>query len=364
VVFVTEPDEAARQAHLLGDPDLTASRRRVVYLGDREDLDPKAAARVGVVCANAFGADIVVRADVGVTEVEAEDLALEGTAVDSGQTAALGALLQTVEAPLPPIRPGPPALPADLQPGSVEVKMLVAVPRVVGWVPPAPNRERQLVRLLAYLAMVGGKPVGVDRLRTRALGTDDDHPVAQKTVQNLATDLRAAVGVDLLPNADAAGRYAVAEGVTTDALRLGAMVGAAKVADDGQRAVELLRGALELIEEVPLIDVRAGFDWWESDGFASDVERAVVDAVSQLVPLALAAGNVELAEWAIGRGHLIAPWCELLFELAIDAAAAAGDRARATRIYGACQRMIEELTPGATPSEATERAYRRAMGRD
>ena len=269
-----------------------------------------------------------------------------------------------LQLPLPPTRSGPPSLPTNLQPGSVEVKMLVAVPRVVGWVRPAPNRERQLVRLLAYLAMVGGKPVGPDRLRTRAVGVDDDHPAGRKTLQNLATILRAAVGVDLFPNADAAGRYAVAEGVTTDALRLGAMVGAAKLADDDQQTIELLRGALDLIEDVPLIDVRAGFDWWESDGFASDVERAVVDAASQLVPLALAAGNVQLAEWAIGRGRRIAPWSELLFELAIDAAAATGDRARAARIYGACQRMIEELTPGATPSEATERAYRRAMERD
>lgn len=242
--------------------------------------------------------------------------------------------------------------------------MLVAIPHVDGWVPPPTAQERRMVRLLSYLAMAG-KPVGTGRLRSWALGADQDHPAAPKTVQNTASQLRTSIGSDLLPEADSYGRYVTSPLITVDALRFSGLVGRAKVASTEDETVRLLGDAFELIEDIPLVDVRSGFSWWDDDGHARQVETAAINAASQMVPLALANGKGDLAQWAVQQARLVAPYAEALFTLDIDVASAAGDRWRVKHIYTKCRDMLRDLDPDAAPDAATEWVYRRAMsGKD
>jgi DNA-binding SARP family transcriptional activator len=238
--------------------------------------------------------------------------------------------------------------------------MLVAIPRVDGWARPRTNREREMVRVLSYLAMTG-KPVGIDRLRSRALGADQDHPVAPKTIHNVAGTIRSSIGSELLPRADSHGRYVTSPLVTVDAMRFAGLVAAAKATPTGDVAMNRLGNALELIEDIPLVDVRSGFSWWDDDGHARQVETVAIDAASQMVPLALAAGDCDVAQWAVHQARLVAPYAETLFTLDIDVAGAAGNRWRAKLIYVTCCDMLRDIDPGVVPKAATERAYRRAI---
>lgn len=179
-------------------------------------------------------------------------------------------------------------------------------------------------------------------------------------MHNVARQLRISIGSNLLPLADPAGRYAISPLVTVDALRLVALVDAARTADD-RAGIGLLTKALELIEDAPLVDVRTGYAWWDDDAYAHQTERAAVEAACALVPLVLES-DLPLARWAVHKARLVARDAEALYALTITIAGAMGDRVRARLIYDQCQVMLRNLDPNAVPREDTERAFREAMG--
>jgi hypothetical protein len=253
--------------------------------------------------------------------------------------------------------------PADpLSPGVVEVRLLVATPRLEGTAAELPpKRVRRATELVAYLALHRPSPVTSDRLRTRVLGSPDADAAA-KTLFNVATAARSAMGSGpagepLLPPALKTGHYRISELVTVDTDRAARLIAAARSADDPDESLAMYRAALGLVEDEPLSGVLSGYGWWEAEGHAGRIRALVVDAACEVARLASEAGFDDLAGWAIDRARLLDPYSEALSRAAMRWAASSGDTDRLRREWVECQRRVDELDPGSLPSERTERLY-------
>lgn len=250
------------------------------------------------------------------------------------------------------------------------VRLLAPVPRVEGLREEfEPKRERRGVELVAYLALHPGAPVTGDRLRTRVLGSADSDAAA-KTLFNVVAAARRALGpgttgTPLLPPAGRSG-YRLSPEVRLDVLEMESLVARAAAAADDAARLALLRDALALVDGEPLAAVLGGYAWWTAEGHGGRLSGVVVDAACDLVHLALEAGRLDLAQWAVARARLVEPYSEALARAAMEAAARAGDTARLHAEWTECCRQVDELDPGAMPSEPTERLYsalvRRAPG--
>jgi DNA-binding SARP family transcriptional activator len=246
--------------------------------------------------------------------------------------------------------------------GTVEVKLLTPTPRLEGLgAALPPNRARRAVELVAYLALHTGEEVTSDRLRTRVLGSSDSDAAA-KTLFNIATAARRAMGSDasgspLFPSGSRTGHYRVAEGVTTDVHRAASLALAGGSTEDPDTAMGLLRAALNLVEGEPMANVLSGYAWWDAEGHSARIAAVLVNAASDLAALAVEAGLFELAQWGLEQARLLDPYSEALSRAAMQVAAADGDADRLRREWRECQRRMDELDPGSTPSPRTERLY-------
>ena len=246
--------------------------------------------------------------------------------------------------------------------GAVEVKLLTPTPRLDGLgAALPPNRARRAVELVAYLALHGEDEVTSDRLRTRVLGSSDAD-AASKTLFNIATAARRAMGSDasgapLFPPGSRTGHYRGTEGVTTDVHRAASLARAGSGTEDPDTAMGLLRAALGLVEGEPMANVLSGYTWWDAEGHGARIAAVLVNAASDLAALAVDAGLFELAQWGLGQARLGDPYSEAISRAAMQVAAAAGDADRLRREWRECQRRIDELDPGSTPSPRTERLY-------
>jgi DNA-binding SARP family transcriptional activator len=119
----------------------------------------------------------------------------------------------------------------------------------------------------------------------------------------------------------------------------------------------LLRASLALVEGEPLANALAGYAWWESEGHGARIAAVLVDAACNLAALAVDAGHFELAQWGLEQARLVDTYSEAITRAAMQVAAAAGDADRLRREWRECQRRIDELDPGSTPSPRTERLY-------
>jgi DNA-binding SARP family transcriptional activator len=247
-------------------------------------------------------------------------------------------------------------------PGSVEVKLLTATPRLEGLSDALPaNRSRRAVELVAYLALHHEDEVTSDRLRTRVLGSSDAD-AASKTLFNIATAARRAMGFDpdgtaLFPSGSRLGLYRVSDGVSVDVHRAAALATQGSATPDPEVAMGLLRAALNLVEGEPMANALSGYAWWEAEGHGARIAAVLVNAASDLAALAVSAGKFELAQWGLGQARLVDPYSEAISRVAMQVAAAAGDADRLRREWRECQRRIDELDPGSTPSPRTERLY-------
>jgi DNA-binding SARP family transcriptional activator len=252
--------------------------------------------------------------------------------------------------------------PSVPDPGTVEVKLLTTTPRLEGLRDPLPpNRARRAVELVAYLALHGTDEVTSDRLRTRVLGSSDAD-AASKTLFNIATAARRALGTDaagvpLLPPGSRTGHYRVTEAVTVDVHRAAHLAAEGSAAEDPEVAMALLREALKLVEGEPMANALSGYTWWEAEGHGARIAAVLVNAASNLAALAVEAGLFDLAQWGLGQARLVDPYSEAISRAAMQVAAAAGDADRLRREWRECQRRIDELDPGSTPSPRTERLY-------
>lgn len=387
VVVTDDPVVAARAAgcHSGGGQEPGASR--VLFVGDPDALEPDARSRVGVLTTEPnAAADLTVLADTRAVSVHPLGVTVRPHLLDEGRAAAVAELLAPAAAsttvstagaaPAASAHPdgsGPPARPhrvspsfpperAGFVPGTAEVRLLVAVPRIDGLRAELPaNRARRAVELVAYLALHRPDPVTGDRLRTRVLGSEDADAAA-KTLFNTAGAARRALGVDagggsLLPTATRTGHYRLSPAVTVDAARAATMAEAGCAADDTDLSMALLRGALDLVEAEPLSGLLTGYAWWRGEGHEHRVTDSLVDAACRLGRSAAAAGHVDLARWAVDRGRLVEPYSEALARVSMEVAAASGDAARLRREWLDCVQLVDEVDPGSLPSPATERLY-------
>jgi DNA-binding SARP family transcriptional activator len=249
-----------------------------------------------------------------------------------------------------------------LAPGSVDVRLLTMTPRLEGLgeeLPP--NRARRAVELVAYLALHHPDVITSDRLRTRVLGSSDAD-AASKTLFNTAYAARRALGVDeqgelLFPAGTRNGLYQVSSKVTVDVRRAIALASEGKAQDDADLAIAYFRAALDLVEGEPLANALSGYSWWEAEGHGGRIGAVLVDAACTMAALACDACNFELARWGLERARLVEPYSEALSRAAMQLAAAEGDADRLRLEWRECQRRVDALDPGSSPSPRTESLY-------
>lgn len=258
-----------------------------------------------------------------------------------------------------------PAVAADaaaLAPGPVDVRLLTMTPRLEGLREPLPpNRVRRAVELVAYLALHSPDVVTGDRLRTRVLGSTDAD-AASKTLFNVASAARKALGSDgqgipLFPTGTRAGIYQLSPDVTVDVQRAIAFVAAAKTHDERDLAIAHYRAALDLVEGEPLANALAGYAWWETEGHGGRIAAVLVTAACSMAALATEAGLFELARWGLERARLVEPYSEALSRTAMEVAATEGDADRLRLEWRECQRRVDALDPGSSPSPRTEELF-------
>jgi DNA-binding SARP family transcriptional activator len=249
-------------------------------------------------------------------------------------------------------------------PGTIDVRLLTATPRLDGLHEAlAPNRARRAVELAAYLALHQPDVVTSERLRTRVLGSSDADAAA-KTLFNTAHAARRAMGTDtdgapLFPGATRSGHYRLSPDVSVDVARAIALCAEARAQADSDAdvAIAFYRAALDLVEGEPLASVLSGYAWWEAEGHGGRIAAVLVDAACAMAAMAAAGGHVGLARWGIERARLVAPYSEALSRAAMEVAAAAGDADGLRLEWRACQRMVDTLDPGSSPSLRTETLY-------
>lgn len=263
---------------------------------------------------------------------------------------------------------GPVGGTAAVTPGIVDVRLLTMTPRLDGLAEELPpNRVRRAVELVAYLALHHPDVITSDRLRTRVLGSADAD-AASKTLFNVAHAARRALGSDedgapLLPPGTRNGLYQISAAVTVDATRAAALASEGRAyADrdagaDQALAIAHFRAALDLVEGEPLANALSGYTWWEAEGHGGRISAVLVDAACTMAALTSEYGQFDLARWGVERARLVAPYSESLSRAAMRVAAAEGDPDRLRREWDECQRRLDELDPGSSPSPRTEALY-------
>jgi DNA-binding SARP family transcriptional activator len=83
----------------------------------------------------------------------------------------------------------------------------------------------------------------------------------------------------------------------------------------------------------------------------------LVDAACALASLAADAGLFELARWGLEQARIVEPYSEALSRAAMELAAAQGDADRLRTEWRECQRRVDVLDPGSSPSSRTESLY-------
>ena len=363
--------EAAADHHRLARP--------LLFFGDPRSLPDEVAAHTAVVTtAAATASDLTVLVDRhGATlhpmgRVVRPPLQSEETGQAIAELVALGR--RPDPPPRPEARPAPvaggesdphgPHGPHAWAPGIVDVRLLTTTPRLDGLGEDLPaNRARRSTELVAYLALHRPDVVTSDRLRTRVLGSSDSD-AASKTLFNIAYAARRALGTDargdpLLPPASRNGLYRISPEVTVDVHRAIALAaeGRAHVGEDRDVAIACARAALELVEGEPLANALSGYSWWEAEGHGGRVAAALVDAACSMASLAAEAGHFALAWWGLERARVVEPYSEVLSRAAMQLAAAEGDAERLRLEWRECQRRLDALDPGCSPSPRTESLY-------
>ena len=164
-------------------------------------------------------------------------------------------------------------------------------------------------------------------------------------------------GDPLFPSGSRNGLYQLSPKVTVDVHRAAALAAAAKSHADPQLAMAYYRAALDLVEGEPLANALSGYSWWEAEGHGARIAAVLVDAACTLAALAAEAHLFDLARWGLERARLVEPYSEALSRSAMELAAAEGDADRLRLKWRECQRRVDALDPGSTPSPRTETLY-------
>jgi DNA-binding SARP family transcriptional activator len=131
----------------------------------------------------------------------------------------------------------------------------------------------------------------------------------------------------------------------------------ARAQADPGLAVTQFHAALDLVEGEPLANALSGYSWWEAEGHGGRIAAVLVDAACSMAALACDAGRFELARWGLEQARLVEPYSEALSRAAMQVAAAEGDADRLRLEWRECQRRVDALDPGSSPSVRTESLY-------
>ena len=131
----------------------------------------------------------------------------------------------------------------------------------------------------------------------------------------------------------------------------------AKAQTDPAAAIAYFRAALALVEGEPLANALSGYAWWEAEGHGGRLAAVLVDAACAMASLASDAGLFDLARWGLEQARIVEPYSEALSRSAMQLAAAEGDADRLRQEWRECQRRVDALDPGGSPSARTESLY-------
>ncbi len=381
VVVTTDPTEVATELERsVNAASASSGFPKILYFGDPGALPLAQRRRISIVTTSiqhsaASSSDVTIMVDRRCVTIHPLGQSLRPHLIDH---ASIGVVADVVSATTPA---GPPprvasnddvthggetaAHPGSLgpeTPGAVEVKLLTATPRIDGLRQPlAQNRARRAVELVAYLALHRPDAVTSDRLRTRVLGTADAD-AARKTLFNIATAARHALGADdtgapFLPCGSRSGYYQVSNAMTVDVQRAGALAALGSAKSDPEESMAYLRAALALVESEPLANALSGYTWWDAEGHGARLAAVLVNAACDLAALAVVSGYFELARWGLDQARLVEPYSEAITRASMQVAAASGDADDLRREWRECQRRMDDLDPGSSPSPRTERLY-------
>lgn len=112
--------------------------------------------------------------------------------------------------------------------------------------------------------------------------------------------------------------------------------------------------ALDLVRREPFAE---GADWAHAEGLATRTAALVSDIAHRLAMSALTVGDLARASWAVAKGLLANPGCELLHRDRLRIADARGDRAALDEIMRELRAIAEADGGWITPE--TQELYAR-----
>jgi DNA-binding SARP family transcriptional activator len=232
--------------------------------------------------------------------------------------------------------------------------------RVLGppCVPERPALGARQTIVAAYLACAG-RPVRTDEIQEAVWGGT---AVSLKSLWNLVTNTRKALG-ELAPGEPVMGptkrpenSIELAPGVWTDCALLRDLYERA-VSLPSSKAVTLLRAAMDLIEGQPF--AAEGYDWAHLGQYAAAAEAVIEQAATLLVDLALTAGDIDLARYAVLQGLRALPGNEALYRARMHIEDQAGNQAAIRSAYHELRHHLEDYDTA--PSPATIELYQRLV---
>jgi hypothetical protein len=196
--------------------------------------------------------------------------------------------------------------------------------------------------LCCYLAMHSDRALTSDRLLLALWPTESERQeITKKTLHNYLSTLRRVVGSDHFPDAVTTGGYRFT-GVLTDWQRFQQLNAEADIAQPEQ-ADRLRAEALSLVRGTPFEDAPdLTYRWIHTEGLASTITVAIVDAAHELAVDRLAAGDLAGSEWAAGQGLKASPTEESLWLDRVHAVGAIGDLLAEKRMW---QEAVATLGP-------------------
>ena len=240
------------------------------------------------------------------------------------------------------LRPGVPAPPRVLLLGRVEVENAIDEA--------APHRRRRAAELVAYLALHPGASGGeLDEAlwAGRRVEKTTRNPFVSRARQWLG---RSPDGEPYLPLVTDGGTYRLRPEVSCD---WHDFVRFAELGTETQLPnASALAAALDLVRGRPFLGVDpTTYTWSEAD--TQEMISAIVDVAHTLAMFRLEEGDVRGAREAVAKGLLAEPCSELLYQDAIKAALAAGDRTEVERLAARLRHEIDLIDPDESLSDET-----------
>ena len=162
-------------------------------------------------------------------------------------------------------------------------------------------------------------------------------------------------GEPLFPAGSRTGVYRVSHHVTVDVHRAIALATEGRSQADPAVAIAHFRATLDLVEGEPLANALTGYAWWDAEGHGGRIAAVLVDAACCLAGRAIETDRFEMARW--GRTGAAGGALQRGARPRRHAARRDRRRRRPARLqWRECQRMVDALDPGSSPSTAPSRS--------